>query len=110
MVDFTEDFKEILAEYDDLKEFVIDKTGYFLIRLDKENKNIEVGFCKENNKICLKVMGKKPIEIYQQIINKEKLDIRKDHCAYLGRELQKAYFALHNDLEYVQDDELTIKK
>ncbi len=109
MVEFTENFKEIDAQYNDTEEFVIDKEGYFLIRIDRENENIEVGFCKESNKICLKVVGKKPIDIYQQIINKEKLSIRKDHCAYLGRELQKAYLALKNDLEYVQDDELTLK-
>ena len=54
----------------------------------------------------MKVNGKKPIDIYQTIINKESLDIRKDHAAYLGRELQKAYIALKHDLEYVQDDEL----
>ena len=34
------------------------------------------------------------------------LNIRMDHAAYLGRELQKAYIALKNNLEYVQDDEL----
>ncbi|MBI2105482.1 DUF4346 domain-containing protein [Candidatus Woesearchaeota archaeon] len=40
------------------------------------------------------------------IINKKKLNIRKDHCAYLGRELQKAYIALKKGIKYVQDDEL----
>jgi dihydropteroate synthase len=44
------------------------------------------------------------------VLNKEKLDIRKDHSAYLGRELEKAYVALMNDLEYVQDDELDLNK
>ncbi|MBI2523138.1 DUF4346 domain-containing protein [Candidatus Woesearchaeota archaeon] len=102
--------KEIIALYDDKKEFVIDGKNYFLIRLDRENKNIEVGFCKDKNKIALKVVGKKPVDIYQTMINKEKLPIRKDHAAYLGRELQKAYIALKNNLEYVQDDELDLNK
>ena len=102
--------KEIIAEYDDAKEFVIDNEGYFLIRLDRENKNIEVAFCKERNTISSKVIGKKPIEIYQTILNKEKLPIRKDHAAYLGRELQKAYIALKYDLDYVQDEELDLDK
>ena len=97
--------KEITAEYDDAKEFVIDPKGYFLIRLDRKNKNIEVGFCNERNKVILKVTGKKPIDIYQTILNKEKIPIRKDHAAYLGRELQNAYFALKHNLEYIQDDE-----
>ena len=103
-----EKVKEIKAEYDDNKEFVLDPAGYFLIRINKEKQLIEVGFCNERNKLVLKVIGKKPIEIYQTIINKENLQIRKDHCAYLGRELQKAYIAVQKNIEYVQDDELKI--
>jgi ferredoxin len=102
--------KEVVAQYDDAKEFVIDDKGYFLIRLDRKNKNIEVAFCIEKNRIVLKVVGKKPIDIYQTLLNKENLDIRKDHAAYLGRELQKAYIALKNNLKYVQDDELDLDK
>ena len=110
-VDVTEDeVKEVIAEYDDEKEFVIDKKGYFLIKLDRKSRNIEVSFCNEKNKIVLKVIGRKPIDIYQTILNKEKLDIRKDHAAYLGRELQKAYTALKFNIDYVQDDELVLKK
>ena len=105
-----EDVKEVKAQYDDATEFVLDKAGYFLIRLDKDKKNIEVAFCNEKNKIILKVTGEKPIDIYQTILNKESLNIRKDHAAYLGRELQKAYLALKNNLEYVQDDELNLNK
>jgi dihydropteroate synthase len=62
------------------------------------------------NKITLKVNGKKPIDIYQTIINKEKLPIRKDHATYLGRELQKVYLALKYNLEYVWGDELDLDK
>ncbi len=102
--------KEIFATYDDAKEFVLDKEGYFLIRLDKGRKLIEVAFCNEKNKIVLTVRGKKPIDIYHTILNKEKLPIRKEHAAYLGRELQKAYIALENGLNYVQDDELVLTK
>ena len=105
-----DDVKVVKAEYDDAKEFIIDKAGYFLIRLDKGNKNIEVAFCNEKNKIVLKVAGKRPIDIYQTILNKEKLDIRKDHAAYLGRELQKAYLALKYNLEYTQDDDMDLDK
>jgi len=98
--------KEIISEYDDNKEFVLDQAGYFLIRINKEKELIEVGFCNERNKLVLKIVGKKPIEIYNNIINKENIPIRKDHCAYLGRELQKAYIALQRNLDYIQDDEL----
>ncbi len=105
-----EDVKGIEAKYDDAKEFVLDKNGYFLIRLDRANKNIEVAFCNDKNKISLRVIGKKPLDVYHTIINKEKLSIRKDHAAYLGRELEKAYIALRHNLEYIQDDELDLNK
>ncbi len=98
-------FREIQAEYDDLKEFIMDEKGYFLIRTNRETKEIEVAFCPELNKITVKVTGKRPLEIYQTII-KEGLLSRLDHAAYLGRELQKAYITLQKGLPYVQDDEL----
>ena len=110
-VDLKEDsVKEVIAEYDDKREFVIDDKGYFLIRVNREAKNIEVAFCNQKNNVALKVIGKTPIEIYQTIINKENIDIRKDHAAYLGRELQKAYLSLKYNLEYIQDDELELNK
>ncbi len=102
--------KEVVAEYDDEKDFVIDNEGYFLVRLDRKNKNIEAAFCREKNKVSLKVIGKAPRDIYHTIINKEKVRIRKDQAAYLGRELQKAYIALKYNLEYIQDDELDLNK
>jgi ferredoxin len=102
--------KEIRAEYDDSKEFVMDPKGYFLIRTLPEKKEIEVAFCPEPNKVSLKVVGEKPIEIYQTIINKENLELRNDHYAYLGRELQKAYMTLKLNIKYVQDDELKLEK
>jgi len=90
------------AKYDDTKEFKIDKKGYFLIKTNADKKEIEVAFCSESNKVALKVTGTTPVEIYHTIINKEKLDIRKDHYAYLGRELQRAYDCLERGEEYVQ--------
>ncbi len=104
------DYKEVIAEYDDSKEFELDHNGYFLIRVNHETKDIEVGFCNEKNIVLVKVTGKKPIDIYQTIINKLKLVSRTDHGAYIGRELQKAYTALQLGLEYVQDDELEFNK
>ena len=101
-----ENMREIKAKYDDKKEFVIDPAGYFLIRTVPKTKEIEVAFCREPNVVSLKVTGKTPIEIYQTIINKEKLKLREDHYAYLGRELEKAYISLRKGIKYVQDDEL----
>ena len=104
-----EDIREIKAQYDDNKEFVLDEKGYFLIRIIPEKKIIEVGFCGKRNTVEVKVFGTKPIEIYQTII-REKIIERADHAAYLGRELQKAYTALHLGIPYVQDDELNFER
>ena len=95
----------IHAQYDDLKEFVLDPVGYFLIRILPATKEIEVALCGEKNIIVKKVIGKIPLEIYQTCI-KNNLLSRHDHAAYLGRELQKAFIALQQGLPYVQDDEL----
>jgi ferredoxin len=102
----TEKVNEIKAVYDDEKEFVMDPKGYFLIRVNYETKEIEVAFCNSLNNVCLKVVGNKPIDIYHVIAVKEKLDLKKEHYAYLGRELEKAFHCIQKNLEYVQDDEL----
>jgi len=104
-IEIEEKLREIRAEYNDLKEFVMDEKGYFLIRINQDIKEIEVAFCPQVNKITVIVRGAKPIDIYQTII-KQGLISREDHAAYLGRELQKAYIALQKNILYVQDDEL----
>lgn len=101
--------REIQAQYDDMKEFVLDEKGYFLIRIVPEKKLIEVGFCGKRNTVEIKVFGKTPIEMYQTIL-REKIIERADHAAYLGRELQKAYTALQLGIAYVQDDDLDFSK
>ncbi len=106
-VEIKNDVQEIKAEYDDMKEFVMDNKGYFLIRINPAAQEIEVAFCPELNKITVKIVGKKPLEIYQTII-KAGLISRMDHAAYLGRELQKAHLALQRVIPYVQDDELNL--
>lgn len=108
-VSYTDDFREIRARYDDLKEFVLDPNGYFLIRTNAEKQEIEVAFCAMRNQICFKVTGTTPLEIYQTVL-KHDLISRMDHAAYLGRELQKAYDALRTDIPYVQDDELEFSR
>jgi len=95
----------VYAHYDDLKEFKMDKNGYFLIRTIPKTKEIEIGFCRKINVVEIIIRGKKPLEIYQTAL-KLKLISRMDHAAYLGRELQKAYDSLLFNTKYIQDDEL----
>ena len=103
----TDKVEEIKAEYDDLKEFVMDKKGYFLIRVNKEKQRVEVGHCGDLNKVDIMVYGTVPIEIYMTILKKNLVE-NMGHAAYLGREIEKACLALKNNLEYVQDDELKL--
>ena len=105
-VKIKDEIREIRAQYDDMKEFVLDEKGYFLIRILPEKKMIEIGFCGKRNTVEVKVYGTKPIEIYQTVL-RERIIERADHAAYLGRELQKAYTALQLGLPYIQDDELS---
>lgn len=104
-----ETIEEIRGTYDDIKDCVLDPNGYFLIRINKENQDIEVGFCKEGNKVLTKIVGKRPQEIYHAVIQKN-LTTKPDHLAYLGKECQKAFIALKLNLEYVQDDELDLSE
>lgn len=99
----TSEAEVIEAQYDDKKDFILDKKGYFLIRI--KDHQIEVGFCEEVNKVKYLVKGNKPIDIYMTILRK-KIITNPEHAAYLGRELQKADTALKQNLRYVQDEEL----
>ena len=104
-----EQIKEIIsANFDPIKDWHQDRKGYFLIRLDKKNKKIEAGFATNKHIIKKVIKGKNATEIYHTIISK-KLISRKDHAAYLGKELYKAELALKYNLQYVQDSELKIK-
>ena len=104
----SKDMKTIKGKYHDLKDFKYDPKGYFLIRVDKENKQIEAGHCKQNNIILTKFTGKRASDVYFSII-KSKLVSKLDHAAYLGKELNKAELALKNNLIYIQDKPLKLR-
>ena len=87
------------------QKWIQDSKGYFLIRLDRERNNIEVGWCEKLNAVKYKFVGKHPIDLYKKI-TRMNLMSRMDHAAYLGEELEKAYIALKTGKRYVQDMEL----
>jgi len=105
----SENHETIVGAYHPIKDWVMDPKGYFLIRIDRNHKKIEVGFCKENNVIEVYISGRTPQEIYFTACERN-LVSRFDHAAYLGKELEKAYLALKYDLDYVQDEEIDIDK
>ncbi len=99
--------KEIKAEYQ--PNWVEDPLGYFLIKLDRENKKIVLGFCREKNVVELTIEGANSRAIIQEVL-KNKLLSRYDHASYLGRELFKAEIALAYGSPYTQDSELVLQK
>ena len=103
----SDDAELVRGNYHLYKDWIKDKKGYFLIRINKRKKLIEAGHCKKGNIIDTLISGKTPQEIYLTAI-KKKLISRLDHAAYLGKELEKAYLALENNIVYVQDEELRL--
>jgi len=98
-----EEIKEIVeASYDPIKEWNQDKKGYFLIRVNHEKKQIEVGFVSNKHVITKELIGHYAIELYHTI-TKKKLLTRLEHAAYLGKELYKAELALKYGKRYVQE-------
>ena len=101
----SENTEKIRGSYHKYKDWVQDPEGYFLIRVNKKKKLLELGFCRKNNVIEVLITGETPQEVYFTAIEKN-LVSRMDHAAYLGKELEKAYVAMKFNLEYVQDQEL----
>ena len=104
-----ENIEEIKGHYDELKDWKYDPKGYFLIRINRETKEIEVAHCKRNNIVEKVIKGKKPQDVFFTICELGLIS-RTDHAAYLGKELEKAYLALKYNIEYVQDEELDLDK
>jgi len=100
--------KIIEAKYDRIKDWKMDPRGYFLIKLDRENKLIRVGFCTfPDNKLRSEITGRTALEIVNTLIREEMISTLQ-HAADMGIELCKAEVALKAGKEYKQDDELKI--
>ena len=100
----SEDFKIIVGEDPYIKgQMDKDPKGYFLIRINKDTKEIEAAHCTESNLITCMIKGKTAKEVYMKIVELELVSLL-DHAAYLGKELKKAEDALKSGKEYVQDD------
>ena len=104
-----EEIREVIeAGYDPIREWQQDKKGYFLIRVNPEKKQIEVGFVSNKHIITKEIIGHYAIELYHTIVRK-KLLTRLEHAAYLGKELYKAELALKYGKRYVQEFPLKFK-
>ena len=106
--------KKIVARYHKIKDWRMDPKGYFLISVNKKEKNIQVGYCKFTklgnspiNDMIAIIKGKTAIEIVNTLI-REKFISTLQHAADMGIELNKAELALKHNLDYIQDKDLKI--
>ena len=107
--------KRLIAKYHRIKDWRMDPKGYFLIRIDKKKKVIQVGYCKFTklvnspvNDMVAIIKGKTAIEIVNTLI-REKFISTLQHAGDMGIELHKAEMSLKHGFKYVQDKELEIK-
>ena len=107
--------KKITAKYHKIKDWRMDPKGYFLIAVDKNKKNIRVGYCiftrlgnSPTNDMVAEIIGKTAIEIVNTLI-REKFISTLQHAADMGIELHKAEMSLKYGFKYVQDQKIKIK-
>src|SRR3989338_10193046 len=86
-------------QYDDYKDHNNDDGCYVLIRVDFEFYEIHVAIANYKHEILKVFKGKRPQDIYTSIFEYEKEHnlqwfTKKQHTAYLGKELKKAEIAL----------------
>ena len=91
------------------KDVILDPNGFFVIEVDKKQNNIGVEYYSnvyKNNKIVSgnleKVFTGTKADALSDTIAKHVPDLRNEHYMYLGRELQKAQYALEQNKKYVQ--------
>ena len=106
--------KRIVARYHKIRDWKMDPKGYFLIGLDKEKKNIQVGYCKFTklgnspvNDMVAIVKGRTAIEIVNTLIREQYISSLQ-HAADMGIELHKAELSLKHGFKYIQDKNLII--
>ena len=99
----------IYAKKTSEKDVILDPNGFFVIEIEKKQKQIRVEYYSnvyKNNRIVSGVLqkvflGKKADAICDTII-KNVPKLLPSHYAYLGRELQKAQYSLEKNKRYVQ--------
>lgn len=95
--------------YDPIKDFARDPSGYYvLIRVEREDRLIEVALCNKDHAIEMIFRGSAAQDIYYAVFQEEKKReatwfSNKEHIAYLGKELNKAQAALAEGAEYWQE-------
>jgi len=92
------------------KNVKLDPGGFFVIEIDRKNKNIRVEYFSNVYKdsriasgdLQMVFQGKKANALCDTIARYVKA-LQSEHYMYLGRELQRAQDALEKNIEYIQD-------
>jgi tetrahydromethanopterin S-methyltransferase subunit A len=90
-------------------KWIPDPKGYFTIKPFPLRKRVFIRYYDSNNNLKYTFAGISTPQLIQEIVERGIIS-RLDHAAYLGKEIEKAIIALKNNLDYVQDKELVIKK
>lgn len=101
---YENDFKrahEVLKKNNANSKFEIDPRGVFKVELHGED-ILVTHLTSDGQKTGHYFWGKDPDKLILEIMHSQLLS-RMDHAAYLGQEIQKAYYALKNNKKYVQD-------
>ena len=106
--------KRIVAKYHKIKDWKMDPKGYFLIKVERKKKIIQVGYCKFTklgnspvNDMVAIVKGRTAIEIVNTLIREQYISSLQ-HAADMGIELHKAELSLKHGFKYIQDKNLII--
>ena len=99
----------IKAEKIPEKDVKLDPNGFFVIELDKKDRQIRVEYYSNVYKdkkivsgILEKVFVGNKTDALCDIISKNVPRLLPEHYMYLGREIQRAQFALENNKKYFQ--------
>ena len=91
------------------KDVVLDSSGFFVIEVDKKQKKIRIEYYSNVYKkqrivsgILEKVFSGNKANSLCDTIVKNVPNLLPEHYMYLGREIQKAQFALEKNTKYIQ--------
>jgi len=80
----------------------LDKTGYFVIFVDKDKRELIAEFYSNDNTLKGVIKGKNSRSMYLTIIEREWVSLLS-YAAYLGKELERAELSLKYNLKFIQD-------
>ena len=91
------------------KDVILDPNGFFVIELDKKEEQIRVEYYSnvyKNKKIVSgyleKIFVGEKTDAICDVISKNVPRLLPEHYMYLGREIQRAQYALEKNKKYIQ--------